>query len=1067
MADIKGISPSLGMHKILLEDCYSNSVEQQRRLNPIMKEMVKKEIINCLDAEIIYPISDSSWVSPIQCVPKKGGIRVITNEKDELIPTRTVAEWRVYMDYKKLNKATRKDHFHLSFIDQMLDRLNRTIDGLQNELRVESKLQFTSPISFKLEKMLGQLASSVQTLAMTVEKGKFPIQPVPNLKGVHEASTSSPQQHGEVKAVMTLRKGKEVDNKVEMPVTKENQIIPVNVEDSPPEEKEETNPREYVPKAPFLQRLAKGKKGKSTGEILEIFKQPSSVVLQLADRSTKIPLGIVEDVLIQVDKFYFPVDFIVIDTQPIQDSRKHIPIILGQPFLATADAHIQCRTGNVQLSFGNMSMELNIFNIAKQPHNADDEIVDVDLIEALVDDTFLSNLSDDPLQTCLTHFGLDFDIDRSVDEMNALLDSAPSMDTNKWKSRVEQLALSEKKLIPSSESSPKLELKPLPNTLEYAFLGEESILPGLAISWLNVQNPALSLVGSVTRGLSLGPLHHGQRWRISSSVVTPSVPHGFKRLVARCLDPSRSPSKAQSPQSLTLTVFKRGDAVKALVPSRSRSRLKLCLNLWRCLWNWRCWLLAAWQFEIVKSKEYIALCICENVCEIGCWQSGGVVCEIVKSLKMFADDFEHEVEVNDNENDSATIVTGGNKRKKSSSSKPPLPRKKMAPRSTVWQHFTRVPNDHTKCKCNYCGQEFECGTVGYETSTLRTHNRERCQKFKDLQKNQTILTQDVGSDEVVARGFSQEACRRATVKMIVLDELPFSVVENPGFRNFCSVAAPRYLLPSRRTISRDTLEMYLEEKAKLKSLLAGNKQRVSLTTDIWTSITTTSYMVITAHFIDRDWNLHRKIISFNTVNDHSSETIGKQLEKCLIDWGIERVFTVTVDNASPNEGALRYLIDRVKTWRDDGLVLNGDYLHVCCCAHILNLIVTEGLKELEQSIVSVRNAVKYVRSSTARMQAFQIRVQQEKIKCRGSVILDCPTRWNSTYSMLNTALKFKPAFDRMALEDKLYDAYFNENEGGKKKREGPPLYSDWENTNRVEVGVQVEVQAEAQAGAKI
>ena len=102
------------------------------------------------------------------------------------------------------------------------------------------------------------------------------------------------------------------------------------------------------------------------------------------------------------------------------------------------------------------------------------------------------------------------------------------------------------------------------------------------------------------------------------------------------------------------------------------------------------------------------------------------------NLDCVADDLEHEVEVNDNENDSATIVIGGNKRKKSSSSKPPLLRKKMAPRSPVWQHFTRVPNDHTKCKCNYCGQEFECGTIGYGTSTLRTHNREICQKFKDL-----------------------------------------------------------------------------------------------------------------------------------------------------------------------------------------------------------------------------------------------------------------------------------------------------------------------------------------------
>ena len=92
---------------------------------------------------------------------------------------------------------------------------------------------------------------------------------------------------------------------------------------------------------------------------------PTLVVLQLPDRSTKIPRGIVDDVLIQVDKFYFSVDFIVIDTQPIQDSRKHIPIILGQLFLTTADAPIQCRIGNMQLFFCNMTMELNIFNIAK------------------------------------------------------------------------------------------------------------------------------------------------------------------------------------------------------------------------------------------------------------------------------------------------------------------------------------------------------------------------------------------------------------------------------------------------------------------------------------------------------------------------------------------------------------------------------------------------------------------------------------------------------------------------------------------------------------------------------
>ncbi|XP_073037447.1 uncharacterized protein, partial [Primulina eburnea] len=88
-----------------------------------MQEVVKKEVIKLLDAGIIYPISDSRWVSPVQVVPKKGGITVVKNDNNELIPTRTVTGWRVCIDYRKLNDATRKDHFPLLFIDQMVERL--------------------------------------------------------------------------------------------------------------------------------------------------------------------------------------------------------------------------------------------------------------------------------------------------------------------------------------------------------------------------------------------------------------------------------------------------------------------------------------------------------------------------------------------------------------------------------------------------------------------------------------------------------------------------------------------------------------------------------------------------------------------------------------------------------------------------------------------------------------------------------------------------------------------------------------------------------------------------------
>ncbi|XP_022041043.1 uncharacterized protein LOC110943612 [Helianthus annuus] len=122
--DIKGINPSFCTHKILMEENFKPVVQHQRCLNPNMQEVVKKEVIKLLDAGLIYPTSDSPWVSPVQVVPKKGGMTVVTNEKNELIPTRTVTEWRVCIDYRKLNDATRKDHFPLPFIDQMLERLS-------------------------------------------------------------------------------------------------------------------------------------------------------------------------------------------------------------------------------------------------------------------------------------------------------------------------------------------------------------------------------------------------------------------------------------------------------------------------------------------------------------------------------------------------------------------------------------------------------------------------------------------------------------------------------------------------------------------------------------------------------------------------------------------------------------------------------------------------------------------------------------------------------------------------------------------------------------------------------
>ncbi|GJT43895.1 reverse transcriptase domain-containing protein [Tanacetum coccineum] len=117
--NIPRICTSFCKHKIQLLEDKKPAVQKQRRLNPNMQEVVKKKIVKLLDTGIIYPIADSPWVSPIHCVPKKGGIIIVTNKRNELFPTRTVTCWRVCIDYRKLNEAIAKDHFPLPLLDQM------------------------------------------------------------------------------------------------------------------------------------------------------------------------------------------------------------------------------------------------------------------------------------------------------------------------------------------------------------------------------------------------------------------------------------------------------------------------------------------------------------------------------------------------------------------------------------------------------------------------------------------------------------------------------------------------------------------------------------------------------------------------------------------------------------------------------------------------------------------------------------------------------------------------------------------------------------------------------------
>uniref|UniRef100_A0A803MVU4 BED-type domain-containing protein n=1 Tax=Chenopodium quinoa TaxID=63459 RepID=A0A803MVU4_CHEQI len=388
------------------------------------------------------------------------------------------------------------------------------------------------------------------------------------------------------------------------------------------------------------------------------------------------------------------------------------------------------------------------------------------------------------------------------------------------------------------------------------------------------------------------------------------------------------------------------------------------------------------------------------------------------------------------------------------------PKKGKKKRSWVWDHFVSFTRDGDKrAKCNYCETDV-CGDSKSGTSVMKNHitrckeyppNIDKSQRLLCLQSEQTEQVKGDGSVDDNMSGtfvngrkgrldlwkFKQDECRKAFAKMVIIDEKPFRCCEHEGFRYFMSFAQPNFVFPSRFSVARDCYRIYVEEKKKLKSYFFKSSSRICLTTDTWTSCQNLSYMCLTAYFIDDNWILHKKILNFCLISGHSSEAIGKGIEKCLLEWGISRVMTITVDNASSNDVGIQYIRRRLQRWKD-GAVLGGKFVHMCCASHILNLTVREGLKENDESIKRIRNGVRFVRSSPARLQKFKNCVNQEQIESKRHLCLDVETRWNSTYMILEYASIFCKAFDLLETSD---GGKFNEE---LTKSNGVPTDDDWD-----------------------
>ncbi|KAK4345246.1 hypothetical protein RND71_035422 [Anisodus tanguticus] len=375
--------------------------------------------------------------------------------------------------------------------------------------------------------------------------------------------------------------------------------------------------------------------------------------------------------------------------------------------------------------------------------------------------------------------------------------------------------------------------------------------------------------------------------------------------------------------------------------------------------------------------------------------------------------------VDDLEMDSEGLIEVGVKEKSQSSK---LTSKKLT--SEAWESFDRVVvKGITRAKCKYCTSLLSYnGANG--TSHLLKHSKKTC-PGKHLrigvsgQTQLKVKTEADGSTtlELKEKGkekkFDQDFSMRELVGMVVIHEYPLSIVDHIGFKRFVRSLNTHFKMISRNTLKSYILKKFNEDKGSLKALLEHNEGRIAITTDMWTvSNQKRGYMAVTSHFIDQQWFLRNRTLRFCFVPcPHTKGVIAKILMDCLSQYSLEnKISSIVVDNCTTNDAMMNVLLEKLESRY---LMLGGEFLHMRCSAHILNLIVKDGLEVIDPAIEKVRDCILFWMSTPKRVEKFEEACRLLNISKPKRVVLDVKTRWNSTYLMLNTALPFQDVFAKL------------------------------------------------------